>query len=104
MLQTKSHALTWDRELTAQQIVDNKLYLCLSHNKGNIEKMKQLISNYGLMYSFLEVNIKIPKIRLQSVPTKLAMAISARRLCPQQFRQLVLKFQLSHMKQQLFKN
>ena len=82
LLQVESHAQIWDRELTAQQIKENSVFLCLKHNNGNFEKMKELIWNYGLMYAFLDVNIKIPKIRLHSVPHKLSVAISARRLCP----------------------
>ena len=42
ILQIEAHAPTWAADVTKEQIFENDLFLCVSHNCGNTQKMHEL--------------------------------------------------------------
>ena len=69
-----THASFYANEITEEDIIENKLFLCIDHGNGQIEEMTELYSNFGIMYMF-PFGMKNPKIRLKNLPVALANKI-----------------------------
>ena len=77
-----THASFYTDEIIEEDIIENKLFLCIMHFTGHTQQMTELYSNFGIMYMF-PMGMQNPKIRLKNLPVALANKIRSRRICPQ---------------------